>query len=123
MVTPQDIDELNHVNNLVFLQWCLDAAQSHWTAKTSLSQQQKYSWVVIEHSISYKAAAFLNQELILQTWVEKSEGVKSERHYHIMRKSDNKTLIHAKTLWCLVDSNTQRPLKIPEEITNLFVIK
>ena len=29
-VTDQDIDELNHVNNVVCLQWVQDIANQHW---------------------------------------------------------------------------------------------
>ena len=31
-VMPADIDQLGHVNNVVYLRWVQDAAVAHWTA-------------------------------------------------------------------------------------------
>jgi len=120
-VPTSAIDELQHVNNITYLQWCLDAAKNHWVSKTDKRLREDYVWVVLNHEISYKLAAFEGEELEIQTWVEKNEGVKSERHYKIIRLEDNKTLIEAKTLWCLFSGKTQRPTKITEEIATLFL--
>jgi len=121
IVPSSAIDELQHVNNITYLQWCLDAAEKHWVLKASKQLHEKYIWVVLNHTISYKSAAFEGEELEIQTWVEINEGVKSERHYKIIRLKDNKILIEAKTLWCLLNGKTQRPTKITEEITTLFL--
>ncbi len=120
IVPASAIDQLNHVNNVTYLQWCLDAAENHWVSKASKQFREDYIWVVLNHTISYKSAAFEGEELEIITWVEKSEGVKSERHYKIIRLKDNKTLIEAKTIWCLLNGKTHRPIKITEEITTLF---
>ena len=120
IVPASAIDQLNHVNNVTYLQWCLDAAENHWISKASTQLREDYIWVVLNHTISYKSAAFEGEELEIITWVEKSEGVKSERHYKIIRLIDNKTLIEAKTIWCLLNGKTHRPIKITEEITTLF---
>jgi acyl-CoA thioester hydrolase len=121
IVPASAIDELQHVNNVTYLQWCLDAAENHWVSKADKRLRKKYVWVVLNHEISYKIAAFEGEKLEIKTWVKKSEGVKSERHYKIVRLSDNKTLVEAKTIWCLLDGKTHRPTKITEEITTLFL--
>ncbi len=100
---------------------CLDAAEAHWISKTSEIQRKENVWVVLNHFISYKAPSFLGEELETQTWIESYEGVKSERHYKIIRLVDVKTIVEAKTLWCFLDAKTFRPTKITEEITNLFI--
>ena len=114
------IDALDHVNNITYLQWCLDVAEQHWIEKASDKLQKKYVWVVLNHFISYKAPSFLDEEIEVQTWIENAEGVKCDRHYKIIRLKDNKTLIEAQTLWCLLDAKTFRPTKITEEISRLF---
>lgn len=115
------IDALNHVNNVTYLQWCLDAAEAHWISKTTESQRNQYVWVVLNHFISYKNPSFLGEELETHTWIESYEGVKSERHYKIIRPADGKTIVEAQTLWCFLDAKTFRPTKITEEIYNLFI--
>lgn len=121
MVPASAIDSRNHVNNLSYLEWCLDIAETHWDLKAPKDFQKKYVWYVIHHSIDYKASAFEGEELEIATWIEKNEGVKSERRYKIIRLKDHKTLIEAKTIWCLLNGKTLRPTKITEEISTLFL--
>lgn len=120
MVPASAIDNLNHVNNVAYLQWCLEAAEAHWISKTTETQREQNVWVVLNHFISYKNPSFLGEELETQTWIDNYDGVKSERHYKIIRPSDNKIIVEAKTLWCFLDANTFRPTKITEEIGTLF---
>ncbi len=120
IVPASAIDGLNHVNNVAYLQWCLDTAEEHWISKTSQKQREQYVWVVLNHFISYKNPSFLGEVLETQTWIESYEGVKSERHYKIIRPIDEKIIVEATTLWCFLDAKSFRPIKIPEEIGKLF---
>lgn len=119
-VTEEHIDIRNHVNNLVYLQWCLETAEAHWEQNTTETIRLKYVWYVMSHTITYKSSAFEGDTLEVQTWVEKSEGVRSERHYRIVRPSDNQTLVEAQTTWCLLNAKTLKPTKITDEIRKLF---
>jgi acyl-CoA thioester hydrolase len=120
VVPPSAIDKRNHVNNLTYLQWCLDAAEKHWYDVAPKNFQENYVWYVINHNINYKAASFEGEKLELTTWIAKNEGVKSDRHYKIIRLSDQKIIIEATTTWCLINEKTLRPTKITEEISTLF---
>ena len=82
--------------------------------------QEDYVWFVINHTIDYKAASFEGEKLKLTTWIAKNEGVRSERHYKIVRIKDQKVIVEAKTTWCLLNGKTLRPTKITEEISTLF---
>lgn len=119
-VPTSAIDERDHVNNLTYLQWCLDAAENHWKDFAPKKMQEDYVWYVINHTINYKTASFEGEELELSTWIYKNDGVKSERHYKIIRIKDQKTIVEAKTTWCLLNGKTLRPTKITEEISILF---
>lgn len=118
-VKPGHIDEMSHVNNVVYLQWAQDAAYAHWMAKAPQSVRDQYKWVVLKHEIEYKSPAFQNEELIARTWVHDHSGVKSTRVVQIVRKSDNKLLAEARTLWCLLNASN-RPTKIIDEIISVF---
>ncbi|PKA83117.1 acyl-CoA thioester hydrolase [Ulvibacter sp. MAR_2010_11] len=121
IVPNEAIDERKHVNNLTYLEWCIHAAEAHWKSKASLEMQKNFVWYVLRHHIEYKAAAFEDEKLQIETWVTSSEGVRSERNFKIFRIKDQKLLVEASTLWCLLDQKTNRPTKIPEEITTLFL--
>lgn len=117
-VDEQHLDDLRHVNNVVYLQWVQEAAKAHWLSKSSDEFNAKYHWVVLDHFIEYKGAAFLGDEIRIETFVEKNEGVRSVRHVHFFRK--DKLIVKAKTNWCLIDKERNRPARVPKEIDDLF---
>lgn len=122
-VRPEDIDEYNHVSNLVYLKWTLKAAGAHSAAVGWSSQRYKeqgQSWVVRSHKITYRRPAFLGDEVIIATWVGDFEKFSSVRHYRITRASDRALLADAETNWVYFDLNTQQLVKIPEEMKRDF---
>ncbi len=119
-VSSNDLDELNHVNNVVYVHWIQDVAKAHWETIASREVQQKCIWMVLRHEVDYRSQAVSGDVLVVQTWVAWSEGVKSERHVEIKNKNTGKVLINSKTLWCLLDATTKRPKKIGEDITSVF---
>lgn len=119
-VPASAIDNLNHVNNVVYLQWCLDAAEAHWMNKTTPEIRAKNVWVVLNHSISYLNPSFLGEKLQIQTWIESYKGAKSVRKYKIIRPADNQVIIKAESLWCFLDAKSFRPTKITEAVSSLF---
>ena len=79
-VKPAHIDELNHVNNVVYLQWIQDIANLHWTQLKSGLDTTAYVWVVIRHEIDYIGQALLGDTIVAKTWVGKTGGIRSIRH-------------------------------------------
>lgn len=121
LIVPKSaIDAMEHVNNVVYLQWVQDVAQQHWVSKTTAELRAQYAWVVVNHFIEYKLPAFEGDVLVLETWVERYSNVTSERHTNITRKADNQLLVTAKTTWCLIDKSTGKPARIPEGVLGLF---
>lgn len=115
------IDFNNHVNNVTYLQWCIEIAERHWISKTTLETREEYIWVVLKHTIEYKNPAFEGETLEISTWVNSATGVKSDRSYKIVRPKDGKVIIEANTIWCYINAKSHRPAKISEEIRNLFL--
>jgi acyl-CoA thioester hydrolase len=116
-VAPEDIDELNHVNNIVYLRYVQDAAIGHWeTVPQEIASQ--IIWMARRHEIDYLKQAFLGEELVAKTWVDDFVGVKSIRHCEIMRGED--ILARSVTHWISLDAQTLRPKRITEEIVMQF---
>ena len=90
-VVSDDIDHLNHVNNIRYLDWIQAMARAHWTSLTSEKQRQENVWVVLRHEIDYKASAFLGDQLHLKTYVTECEGVTSIRVVEIYNAKTEKT--------------------------------
>ena len=120
VVRSEHIDNLQHVNNVVYLQWAQDVAYAHWISKTPQFIRDQYKWVVLKHEIEYKSPAFLDDELIAKTWVQDYTGVKSTRVVQILRKKDERLLAETRTLWCFISATNNRPTRIVDEVKRLF---
>ena len=121
-VMPEDIDEQNHVNNTVYLRWVQEVATAHWQAIASSEAQGEIAWVVLRHEIDYKAPAFLDDEIVLRTWVGKATRLTFERFTEILRRSDGQLLSKTRTLWCPITAQTGRPGRVPLEVRKQFSI-
>jgi acyl-CoA thioester hydrolase len=118
MVKLEDIDEMSHVNNVVYLGWVQLVAATHWHSLSSDEIRSKNLWVALRHEIDYVNPAFLGDEVIGYTWVSSLEGVKSVRHVEFYLR--DKCLAKAKTNWCLLDATTLKPKRIGQEIKILL---
>ena len=119
-VVQDDLDELNHVNNVRYVKWVNDFAKEHWLQNASEDICNDFFWVLLNHHIEYKNPAFLNDIVKLKTYVIKAEGVTSTRVVEMFNSKTNKLLIKSETNWCLISSKTQRPTRINSDIANLF---
>ena len=117
-VSHEDIDAQGHVNNVAYVRWIQDAAVAHWFSEASKEMQEKFSWVVIRHEIDYKKPAFENEEITASTWVGEPTRISWERFTEIKRGED--LLCKARSVWCLVDKTSGRPMRMDEEIKKMF---
>lgn len=118
VIQAQDIDELGHVNNVVYLRWVQETATAHWRAVASAAMQDRWLWVVLRHEIDYRKAALPGDAVHGRTWVGKAQGVRFDRFVDIRR--DDEVLARARTVWCLIDSLNRRPHRIGVDIVELF---
>ncbi len=119
LVEEHHLDDLNHVNNVVYLQWVQDVAAAHWNLKATDQMKTDYIWVVLNHYLEYKRPALLGETLTVRTYVQNYNGPKSERHVQILRGET--LLVQAKTTWCLLDKSSQRPKRVPQEFAEIFI--
>ena len=119
-VSQDDLDELNHVNNVRYVKWVNDIAKENWQENASKEMLKEYFWVLLSHHIEYKSSALLNDVVKLKTYVIKAEGVTSTRIVEMYDDKSQKLLVKSETHWCLMSSKTMRPTRINSEIANLF---
>ncbi len=117
-VRKSDIDVHDHANNVAYLRWIQDVAVSHWHSAASAEMLEDYTWFVLRHEIDYKKPAREGETVTAETWVGKSTRTRFERFTEIKR--GNEVLASAKSVWCLLDSKTQKPARITEELRALW---
>ena len=119
-VQSSDLDENEHVNNVRYLNWVQDIAKAHWTKEAKAEWLDKYVWVALNHFIEYKKPAFLDDELLIETYIDSFDGVKSNRLVKIYRKGSKELLCQCRTVWVMLDKITNRPMRCPEAMVNAF---
>lgn len=123
VVCEEDLDELNHVNNLQYLRWTLKAAGSHSRSvgwPSSRYREIGVGWIVRSHKITYKLPAQLGDVVLIRTWLEDLDRVSALRKYEIVRKLDDRTFAVAETRWVFVDLTTLKLTAIPDEVRAAF---
>jgi acyl-CoA thioester hydrolase len=122
-ITPAagDIDELDHVSNLVYLRWVAEVAMAH-------SRARGWDWdryralgavfMVRRHEIDYVAQVTLGQILSAETWVDSWKLASCIRKTEILR--DGKVVARAATTWAMIGLAAGRPQRIPDELLAAF---
>jgi acyl-CoA thioester hydrolase len=123
VVSPDEIDELNHVSNLAYLRWVLRVAQAHSTAvgyDYRAYDELGAVFVVRRHEIDYRRPAYAGEEIALVTWIESWSAASSWRCTSIARVSDGDELAAARTQWAFVATAGGRPRRIPAALREAF---
>lgn len=118
------VDENKHVNNVMYVQWMQDIAVRHYQfiGGTEPMRNLRATWVVREHRIEYLSPGFAGDLIEVQTWVVNIRRVRSLRRYRFVRIAEGQVLAKGETDWVLVDTQTGGPIRIPDEIANLFTL-
>jgi len=114
----EDLDELNHVNNVVYISYLQEAAIAHWLNSVSKETVDGIRWVVRKHEIEYFKAAFEKDILVVSTWISEYTQISSVRQYEIKR--GNELLLKATTLWIALNAKTLKPARVPKYIHESF---
>jgi acyl-CoA thioester hydrolase len=117
----EDIDELGHVSNLVYLRWVLDVAMAHTRALGwDYAQYRALGavFMVRRHEIDYVAQVTVGETLRAETWVESWRLASCIRRTELSR--DGKIVARAATTWAMIGLVSGKPQRIPDELTALF---
>lgn len=120
-VKKEHLDDLQHVNNLMYMGFLLDAATAHWSQTVPQDISDGICWVVRKHEIEYLKQATEGDLLTIKTWVKDFDGVSSLRQYEILK---NETLIvKGQTLWVALDPVTFKPKRLDTQLLNTYFME
>lgn len=116
-----DIDELGHVNNAVWVRWIQDVATAHWAAAAPADHIDAYVWVVTRHVIDYRGNVRAGEAVTAETWVPGTpKGARFDRHMRFTG-ADGRVKVDAVTTWALIDRASGRLLRVTPEIAAPFL--
>ena len=118
---PSDIDELGHVNNAVWVRWIQELATAHWQAVAPQDAIDRYIWVVTRHEIDYRGNVGVGDVVTGRTWIsEPPTGARFWRNVSFTGP-DGKIKVAAKTNWAIMDRTSERPVRVPADLVELFL--
>ena len=120
----EEIDEYDHVNNTVYLQWLDRIAWAH-SAKLGLPIERCLALrrgMAVRHSrVDYLEAAQLGDNLVLATWIVTSdERLRCTRRFEIMRMADGKRVLDAEIDFFSMNLDTGKPCRFPREFVECY---
>jgi acyl-CoA thioester hydrolase len=122
-VDAADIDELDHVNNTVYLRWAQDIATAHWRARAGAEAVAAYVWVVLRHEVDYRNALTLGDDVEVRTWVDEApRGPAWARFVEVYKAGADTPVVQIKSNWCLLDAGTRRVKRVPAELAARFFV-
>jgi acyl-CoA thioester hydrolase len=120
-VDAADIDELGHVNNIVYLRYAQDIATAHWRARATPDMIASFVWVVTRHEADYRSSLMLGDDVEVRTQVDDAaQGPLWARYVNIYKLGAEKPAAQIKSSWCLLDAQTRRIRRVPAEIIACF---
>jgi acyl-CoA thioester hydrolase len=118
--TDADMDELGHVNNVVYLGWIQDVAKAHWFAVSTPEEVAAQAWVAVRHEIDYKRPAVSGDRLVARTWIGAVSRVTSERFVEIRKQDTMELLVSCRTVWASINRVTGRPMRTDPALMDRF---
>ena len=120
-VLSEHIDELDHVNNAVYLQFVELAARSH-AASVGLDFEGMVAiggvFVVRRHTITYFRPAWAGDLLEIATQIGAMKAARALRQVWILRGGE--LLAEAETEWVWIDPVMRRPKAMPDSVSKAF---
>jgi acyl-CoA thioester hydrolase len=125
-VTAEEIDEYEHVNNTVYLQWLDRIAWVH-SAEMGLPLAHCLALrrgMAVRHTrADYLEAALLGDNLLIATWLVACDGrLRCTRRFEISREAGGKRLLDAEIEYFCLNLDTGKPARFPPEFTALYTV-
>ena len=115
-----DIDELGHVNNAVWVRWLQDMATGHWRARARAEDVDAYVWVVVRHEVDYSGNAGEGEAIVARTWVgDIPRGARFDRHVEFARQG--RIIVRAKSTWAMIERASGKIRRVPPELAAPFL--
>ena len=122
-VQSAELDELGHVNNVVYLGWIEQVARAHAEAVgagfTEMSAMGVVA-VVRKHSLHYHRSALLGDEIEIQTCLTEGGGLRAVRKNRVINALSGDLLVDGETEWVWINPGTGRPKRPPEALLAKF---
>jgi acyl-CoA thioester hydrolase len=125
-VQPAEIDEYEHVNNAVYLQWLDRIAWEHSAAlgmPLDRCLEIRRGMAVRHTRVDYLEAALLGDDLVIATWIVACDGrLRCTRRFAISRAADGKRVLEAEVDYFCLNLDTGKPCRFPQDFAGCYAV-
>jgi acyl-CoA thioester hydrolase len=122
-VRHYECDTYGHVNHANYLRYMQEAAMDASAAAgydIARYVEMGRSWLIRETNISYHRPLTYGDSVLVRTWVDDFRRVRSRRAYELRHTDSRELVAKGHTDWVYLDTATQRPVTVPEEMITAF---
>jgi YbgC/YbaW family acyl-CoA thioester hydrolase len=118
-VRPDDIDMNNHVHNSKYFDYVLAARYDQMTRFYKMSMEQfiarGFGWVVSGCTMHFKRSMKLGDTAVVKTQIHEVRTNGVNVLFEIVRKETNKTCVDGMFEYTMINLQTERSEKIPDD--------
>ncbi len=118
------IDEFNHVNNLVYPQWALEAAWHHSTRlgyPFSKIKEGGIGFVIARQEFDYLGAVLEGDEVLVATWISSNDRrLRMTRNYEMRLAKTNKPVFRGQTFFITIEMKSGKACRMPKEFIEAY---
>jgi acyl-CoA thioester hydrolase len=96
-----------------------DAVVAYWQNTAPPEAVANHLWVALNHNISYRAPAFLEDNVVASVVAENVQGARA--FFTTMFKRGEQVIAEVKSTWCCIDVATMRPARLARDVVSLFL--
>ena len=125
VVEADAIDEYDHTNNAVYLQWLDRVAWEHAVsvgAGPDVHVELRRGMAAQRTELRYLAPALLGDRILVANWIVQASAVRASRRFQIIRPSDGATLMRALSMYACIDLDSGRPRRMPPQYADRYVV-
>ncbi len=114
----RDLDAMQHLNNAVYPSYAEEVAMQladhfGWSFQQWLDND--LAFVARRHRIQYLQPATYKDTLEIATWLYNVRRTSATRYYAFHRLADGRLLAQMETLWALIDLQSGKPTRLPDD--------
>lgn len=124
--TSDEADGYGHINNSVYLSWLDQCVWSHCQAVAMPPEkcvELNRGFAAVRHEIDYLSSAYPGNKVAIANWVTANDGrLRAERRFQIIRVTDNKTLLRARSDYICTNLANGKPARMPKVFNDCFAV-
>ena len=123
-VSHEQIDHYQHANNVAYvsqLEITSWAHSNHLGLTIEQYQALDRGMAISRHEINYLAASHVNDLIDCATWIVDCDNkLKLARQFQFIRRSDQQTVLTARTEFVCIALSTGKPKRMPKEFADVY---